>query len=142
MEELATVREIAKELNVSVQAVYGMLKGKYKSYLVVKGGKKYVKLEILEALKKGNSPDQKEKQGQDVPKSEILEVLAKQLQEKDRQINELNERLREANQININNQVLLKEAQEKVKMLEHKQVEQEQEKQEETKKGLFSWFKK
>jgi hypothetical protein len=50
--------------------------------------------------------------------NQTLKILSDQLFEKDKQISELNERLKEANELNRNNQILIGRQQEKTKQIE------------------------
>jgi len=49
-DELLSVSDFAKKLNISVQAVYKQLNGKLKPYLIIDNGKKMLRAEALEAL--------------------------------------------------------------------------------------------
>ena len=49
-DELLSVSDFAKKLNISVQAVYKQLNGKLKPYLTIVNGKKMLQAEALEAL--------------------------------------------------------------------------------------------
>lgn len=99
--EYLTIKETADLLGISVQAVYQRLEKDFKPYLKVIEGKKRLNNRVLELFQKepissGLTSDFKE----------ILKLLEKQLEEKDRQlavkdtqIEELNNRLAEAHQM-------------------------------------------
>ena len=50
-DELSSVSDFAKRLNISVQAVYKQLNGKLKPYLTIVNGKKILQIHALEALR-------------------------------------------------------------------------------------------
>lgn len=50
-DELLSVSDFAKKLNISVQAVYKQLNGKLKPYLTIVNGKKMLQIQALEALR-------------------------------------------------------------------------------------------
>ena len=50
-DELLSVSDFAKKLNISVQAVYKQLNGKLKPYLTIVNGKKMLQVQALEALR-------------------------------------------------------------------------------------------
>ena len=50
-DELLSVSDFAKKLNISVQAVYKQLNGKLKPYLTIVNGKKMLQAQALEVLR-------------------------------------------------------------------------------------------
>ena len=127
---MKTVREVAEELNISRQAVYSKLTVQFKenftsirkinnrdTLVIDKDG-------IEELKEKMDNLDSQADKKIDNQLIELLnkniDILQKQLEVKDQQIIELNERLREAQDLNKNSQVLLHREQDQPKMLESK----------------------
>ena len=50
-EELLSVSDFSKKLNISVQAVYKQLNGKLKPYLIVVNGKKMLQIQALQVFR-------------------------------------------------------------------------------------------
>lgn len=131
---MITVKELANELGISVQAVYKMIKKeKYKNYILIKDGKKFIKKEILDELKPAKETAKDVKNGAD--QYELQAILLEQLQTKDKQIEQLTNRISELNTLILNNQLMLNSLQEQVKQLNAPPVEQEKSKR--TWKDLF-----
>ena len=125
MNTMFTVDEVSKLLSVSKVTIYAKLK-KYESKVVVKQGKKYVTEELLslikqelnlkeclkDNLKEGNNTgaiNQEVATDRDDLinlNQDLINFLKQQLEEKDKQIEELIN-------LNKNNQILLKEEQKK-----------------------------
>ena len=137
--ELLTVKEVADYAGVSVQAVYNRLEKDFKPYLKIEKGKKRLNKEVLQLFEtEKNSSDFKENFK---PILNLLEKQNEQLQReldiKNKQIEELNLRLAEAHKMAEQAQQLhgadkaleLKEAQEP-KLLEEQKPK---------KRGLFFW---
>ncbi|MGO1581455.1 MAG: hypothetical protein ACTHY0_04000 [Mammaliicoccus vitulinus] len=146
---MKTVREVADELNISRQAVYNKLtvnfKDKFTSYkeinnrqtlVIERAGIDKLKLDLV---KENSQVDSKLDNLVDSRLINLMdkniETLQDQLLEKDKQISELNERLKEAQELNKNNQVLLHRQQDKQRMIEEK-------KEKEPKKKWWNFFKK
>ena len=113
---LKSVEEVSEELGISKAAVYKKLKEeKYSKLIIKENGKMMISEELLEELKKNqkrkieiiNEVEIVDKKDLEVIKNEsdkkILEILLKQLEEKDNQINKLQD-LIASNQIIIKNQ--------------------------------------
>lgn len=137
---MKTVRETAKELNISRQAVYSKLTDKFKkefttikqinnrdTLVITKAGLERLRQDIV---KPDSQVDSKVDKVIDSDLTALLsknvEVLQEQLKIKDTQISELNERLREQQELNKNNQVLLHREQENNKLLSIESMEQKE----------------
>lgn len=131
---MKTVREVAKELNISRQAVYSKLTSDFTAKFTTKKkiNNRYtlvISREGIEQLKSevvkvDNQVDSKVDNELDSDLTTLLtkniEVLQEQLKVKDNQISELNQRLKEQQELNKNNQILLHRQQEQPKILEDK----------------------
>ena len=125
---MKTVREVAEELNISRQAVYSKLTVQFKeNFTTIRKINNRNTLVIdkdgIEELKK--DMDNLDSQADKKIDNQLIEllnknidILQKQLEVKDQQIIELNERLREAQNLNKNSQVLLHREQDQPKMIE------------------------
>lgn len=166
-----SVEEVSEKLNVSKVTVYSKLK-KYDGMVVLKQGKKYVTDELLSLIKSELNLSNKLKDDlkvkdiengdtQDISmdkdrliklNSSLYESLIKQLDEKDRQIAEMQNTINELVNLNKNNQVLLKNQQDKdqLKLEEHfeeidyklQNLKQKMEEKQKVKKCFCSFFKK
>lgn len=127
---LLSVGQVAKELNISTQAIYLKINSSMSEELApfikeVARGKRTIKMiesegvelirasldiQVDEVVAKDNTSIDK-----DILKllQDTIEVLRDQLLAKDEQISKLNERLKESQQITQNHQVLLKDSKEK-----------------------------
>lgn len=136
---MKTVREVADELNISRQAVYNKLTVNFKANFTT-----FKKINNKDTLVINSDGVHKLKQDIDKVDNQVdsqldnvvdnlidnqlielmnknIDVLQEQLQIKDRQIIELNERLKEAQELNKNNQVLLHRQQDQPKMIEERE---------------------
>ena len=110
MDKYILVKEFARQIGVSSQAVYQRLDKDLKPFLKVINNKK--KLDI-QAFKLLNSEDIEQPIIKENDKQltsslqETLKILSRQLEAKDQQIADLNERLKEAQELNKNSQILL-----------------------------------
>lgn len=132
-----TIQEVAEILNITPQAVYKKINNQLKNELAthlkqVKRGNKTVKVVTSEGLeiiresleqpvkqpfnKPFNNQFKDSSKGKEDNLIQLLEetiqTLKKQLDVKDKQIQDLNERLKEQQELNRNNQVLLHREQE------------------------------
>lgn len=134
-----TVAQVAKKLNVTTQYIYHKINNSMKQELQdyvqeVARGQRKVKIitdegvELIEESLEEVSTNDESNINKDIVMilQQNIEILQEQLAIKDEQINvkdlqisEMNERLKEAQQLNQNNQVLLKDHQDR-KMLESK----------------------
>ena len=118
MNTMFTVEEVSKLLSVSKVTIYAKLK-KYESKVVVKQGKKYVTEELLSLIKQELNLKECLKDNLKVEnntgainqeiatdRDDLINFLKQQLEEKDKQIEELIN-------LNKNNQILLKQQQDK-----------------------------
>ena len=127
---MKTVREVSEELGISRQAVYSKLTTNFKeNFTTIKNINNRDTLVISRAgidelkddtVKVDSQVDSKVDNAIDTEMIDLLskniDLLQEQLKIKDNQINELNERLKEQQELNRNNQVLL--LNEKNKILE------------------------
>lgn len=132
-----TVAQVAKKLNVTTQYIYHKINNSMKQELQdyvkeVAKGNRNVKMitdkgvELIEESLEEVSTNDESNINKDIVMilQQNIEILQEQLAIKDEQINvkdlqisEMNERLKEAQQLNQNNQVLLKDQQDR-KMIE------------------------
>jgi len=123
--EYLSVKDFAKEVNISVQAVYQRLNKDLKNYFKIIDGKKMINVVAIDLFTIKDDVKEVEQDFNDSLTSALkdsLKVMEKQLEEKDKQIAKLME-------LNTNNQILLKQSQDKVLELE-------------APKGKKSWFKR
>ena len=120
MDEWISVKEFSERAGISVQAVYKQLNKKLKPYLTVMNGTKMLNIKALEEVYE-KTEDESIKPKVD---ERLLNQLLNQLEEKDRQINELHRLL-------ANTQMQLSESLHTVQMLEDKQKAEQQEEQKE-----------
>lgn len=132
-----TIKEIAEKVGVSKTAINKKIANLgLQTKLVKKGNKFVIDKEnaniIVSAFKKENENlnAQTSSQTKTIENSvEVIEILREQLAIKDQQIIELNERLKEAHQLNVNNQVLIERVRQKSpKLLDAKDELQEKKK--------------
>lgn len=127
-----TVEEVSRDLSVSKVTVYNKLK-KYESKVVLKQGKKYITEDLFNLIKEElkvksevkNQENEKCKNQEIAMDREVsfklneslntnlIEILKEQLREKDIQLREKDKQIQELINLNKNNQVLLKQQQDK-----------------------------
>lgn len=127
-----TVEEVSRDLRVSKVTIYSKLK-KYESKVVLKQGKKYITEDLFnlikEELKVKSEVKSKENEkcvNQEIAmdkyvsfnlnyslNAELINILKEQLREKDIQLREKDKQIQELIGLNKNNQVLLKQQQDK-----------------------------
>ena len=132
MNTMFTVEEVSKLLSVSKVTIYAKLK-KYESKVVVKQGKKYVTEELLSLIKQELNLKECLKYNLKVENNtgainqeiatdrddlinlnqDLINFLKQQLEEKDRQLREKDKQIEELINLNKNNQILLKQQQDK-----------------------------
>lgn len=132
MNTMFTVEEVSKLLSVSKVTIYAKLK-KHESKVVVKQGKKYVTEELLSLIKqelnlkeclKDNLKVENDKEvvNQEIAtdrddlinlNKDLINILKEQLLEKDLQLKEKDKQIEELINLNKNNQILLKQQQDK-----------------------------
>lgn len=167
-----TVEEVSRDLRVSKVTIYSKLK-KYESKVVLKQGKKYITEDLFnlikEELKVKSEVKNKENEkcvNQEVAmdkelsfnlndslNTELINILKEQLREKDIQLREKDKQIQELINLNKNNQVLLKQQQDKeinqLKLEDHfKEVDEKlldlknkMDKKRKKDKSIFSFFK-
>ena len=110
MDKYISVKEFARQIGVSSQAVYQRLDKDLKPFLKIVNNKKKLDIRAFELL---NSEDMEQSTIKENDKQltsslqETLKILSRQLEAKDQQIADLNERLKEAQELNKNSQILL-----------------------------------
>ena len=132
MNTMFTVEEVSKLLSVSKVTIYAKLK-KYGSKVVVKQGKKYVTEELLSLIKQELNLKECLKYNLKVENNtgainqeiatdrddlinlnqDLINFLKQQLEEKDIQLREKDKQIEELINLNKNNQILLKQQQDK-----------------------------
>lgn len=128
MNTMFTVEEVSKLLSVSKVTIYAKLK-KYGSKVVVKQGKKYVTEELLSLIKQelnlkeclkveNNTGAINQEIATDRDdlinlNQDLINFLKQQLEEKDIQLREKDKQIEELINLNKNNQILLKQQQDK-----------------------------
>jgi len=128
---LYTVEEASIQLKVSKQTIYSKIKQpKFKELLVFNQGKSMLTDELLKLIDDGliinkdlnlNTHNKDEKSESTIADENIKDLInsfTKQLEAKDMQINNLNDRLKNEQELNRNNQELLIKPQEDLKQLE------------------------
>lgn len=115
-----SVKEFSERAGISVQAVYKQLNKRLKPYLTMVDGIRMLDIKALEEVY-GKSAEHKVEQKVD---EKLLNQLIAQLEEKDRQINELHRLL-------ANTQMQLSESLHTVQMLEDRQNTEQAEQTEE-----------
>jgi predicted RNase H-like nuclease (RuvC/YqgF family) len=109
--ELLTVKQVAETVGVTQQYIYKQLNNKFKNYLIIIDGKKYLNTLVLNEFiqpveqqlnQQNNKVEQPvEKQKDDLSNiietlNKTIEILQNQLSVKDEQIKDLNNRLDQA----------------------------------------------
>jgi len=140
MEEIyLSIKEFSGRAGVSPQAVYQRIDKDLKEHFKLIEGKKALSVKALDLFviqpsdqpvdqSSGQAVDQTIEDDLAITLKETLNLLTGQLAEKDKQIAELNERLKESNELNRNNQILIGRQQEQPKQIEEIQHVQEPEK--------------
>jgi len=110
MSEYISVKEFATRVGVSPQAVYQRIDKDLKPFLKLIESKKMLNIKGIELFELKSVEQAIEQDfNNNLLKSlqDILATLSAQLDAKDKQIADLNERLKEAQELNRNNQILL-----------------------------------
>lgn len=140
MVTLKTVREVAEELGISRQAVYSKLTDNFKekfttikeinnrdTLVITEPGIDKLRQDIVKVDSKVDSKVDKVIDNQLIDLlTKNIDTLQEQLKIKDIQITELNERLKEQQELNKNNQILLHREQDNNKVLELESLEQKE----------------
>ena len=124
-----TIKEVAELLEVTPQAIYKVLNKDFKHLnncliSVERNGKtlKALNSEGVEILRQHFKPtvettDKQQFKAEFKTNDVIIELLSKQLDIKDKQIQDLSDRLREQQELNKNNQILIHRTQQQPKAL-------------------------
>jgi DNA-binding transcriptional MerR regulator len=110
MDKYISIKEFAHQVGVSSQAIYQRLDKDLKPFLKVVDNKKKLDIRAFRLFNLENVEQQIDKEtDKELTKilQETLRVLSRQLEAKDQQISDLNKRLKEAQELNKNNQILL-----------------------------------
>ena len=130
--EYLTIKEFAEAAGVSKQAVYQRLTGTLKPYVSVKDGVKYLNIRALELYKGDDAVKKLKKNNQEesniVQVDSMVELLKRELDQKNKQIDELHKLLEQS-------QVNLSQAQYRLQLIEDQRNEEPEEKKE-------SWWRR
>ena len=130
--EYLTIKEFADIAGVSKQAVYQRLTGTLKPYVNIKDGVKYINIRALELYKGDDAVKKLKKNNQEESNSvqvdSMVELLKRELDQKNKQIDELHKLLEQS-------QVNLSQAQYRLQLIEDQRNEEPEEKKE-------SWWRR
>lgn len=130
--EYLTIKEFADIAGVSKQAVYQRLTGTLKPYVSIKDGVKYLNIRALELYKGDDAVKKLKKNNQEESNSvqvdSMVELLKRELDQKNKQIDELHKLLEQS-------QVNLSQAQYRLQLIEDQRNEEPEEKKE-------SWWRR
>lgn len=125
--EYLTIKEFAEMAGVSKQAVYQRLTGTLKPYVSIKEGVKYLNIRALELYKENDTVKKLKKYNQEesnnVQVDSMVELLKRELDQKNKQIDELHKLLEQS-------QVNLSQAQYRLQLIEDQRNEEPEEKKE------------
>lgn len=125
--EYLTIKEFADAAGVSKQAVYQRLTGTLKPYVSIKDGVKYLNIRALELYKGDDAVKKLKKNNQEESNSvqvdSMIELLKRELDQKNKQIDELHKLLEQS-------QVNLSQAQYRLQLIEDQRNEEPEEKKE------------
>lgn len=125
--EYLTIKEFADAAGVSKQAVYQRLTGTLKPYVSIKDGVKYLNIRALELYEGDNAVKKLKKNNQEESNSvqvdSMVELLKRELDQKNKQIDELHKLLEQS-------QVNLSQMQYRLQLIEDQRNEQPEEKKE------------
>ena len=130
--EYLTKKEFADIAGVSKQAVYQRLTGALKPYVSIRDGIKYVNIKALKLYKGDDAVKKLKKNNQEESNSvqvdSMVELLKRELDQKNKQIDELHKLLEQS-------QVNLSQAQYRLQLIEDQRNEEPEEKKE-------SWWRR
>ena len=130
--EYLNIKEFADIAGVSKQAVYQRLTGTLKPYVSVKDGVKYLNIRAVELYKGDDAVKKLKKNNQEESNSvqvdSMVELLKRELDQKNKQIDELHKLLEQS-------QVNLSQAQYRLQLIEDQRNEEPEEKKE-------SWWRR
>lgn len=125
--EYLSIKEFADAAGVSKQAVYQRLTGTLKPYVSIKDGVKYLNIRALELYKGDDAVKKLKKNNQEESNSvqvdSMVELLKRELDQKNKQIDELHKLLEQS-------QVNLSQAQYRLQLIEDQRNEEPEEKKE------------
>lgn len=125
--EYLSIKEFADAAGVSKQAVYQRLTGTLQPYVSIKDGVKYLNKRALELYKGDDAVKKLKKNNQEESNSvqvdSMVELLKRELDQKNKQIDELHKLLEQS-------QVNLSQAQYRLQLIEDQRNEQPEEKKE------------
>lgn len=125
--EYLSIKEFADAAGVSKQAVYQRLTGTLKPYVSIKDGVKYLNIRALELYKEDDAVKKLKKNNQEESNSvqvdSMVELLKRELDQKNKQIDELHKLLEQS-------QVNLSQMQYRLQLIEDQRNEQPEEKKE------------
>lgn len=122
--EYLSIKDFAQAVGISQQAVYKQLNNKLQPYLKVVDNKKMLEKSALKLFEKEEKNSNVEQQLINML-NENLEVLKKQLEEKDKTIASLNENLKREQELHGIEKARTKELQDKLLLLEQKDKDSE-----------------
>ena len=130
--EYLSIKEFAEAAGVSKQAVYQRLTGALKPYVSIRDGIKYVNIKALELYKGDDAVKKLKKNNQEesniIQVDSMVELLKRELDQKNKQIDELHKLLEQS-------QVNLSQAQYRLQLIEDQRNEEPEEKKE-------SWWRR
>lgn len=124
--EYLSIKEFAAAVGISPQAVYKQLNNKLKPYLKTVDGKKTIEKSALSLFEKEPKTNEVEQQ--------LINMLQTELNEKNKQIAELQKLLDQAQRLHAAEKQRVLELEDKMA------AEQTQEQEQQTKKKWFKWF--
>ena len=124
--EYLSIKEFAAAVGISPQAVYKQLNNKLKPYLKTVDGKKTIEKSALFLFEKEPKTNEVEQQ--------LINMLQTELNEKNKQIAELQKLLDQAQRLHAAEKQRVLELEDKMA------AEQTQEQEQQTKKKWFKWF--
>ena len=108
MKEVLSIKEVSRIANVSCQAIYQQLDKKLKPYLVIVDNKKKLKKSVLEevyGIKENQQTEQRIEQETDKilikQNQQLIDMLQKELEEKNKQIADLQRLLNQQQQLSL-----------------------------------------
>lgn len=108
MKEVLSIKEVSRIANVSCQSIYQQLDKKLKPYLIIVDNKKKLKKSVLEeiyGIKENQQTEQRIKQETDKilikQNQQLIDMLQKELEEKNKQIADLQRLLNQQQQLSL-----------------------------------------
>lgn len=108
MKEVLSIKEVSRIANVSCQSIYQQLDKKLKPYLIIVDNKKKLKKSVLEeiyGIKENQQTEQRIEQETDKilikQNQQLIDMLQKELEEKNKQIADLQRLLNQQQQLSL-----------------------------------------